>query len=178
MTITTARVVDDVVYQLGALDALARLEGTQVRSVKPHGALYHRLSLDEDCAGALAEAVMAYDGRLRLVLRAGCRGIAVATAVGLTTVAEGFCDRGYLADGSLAPRSLDGGRVGDPDAVARRAVRLALDGVAETIDGTELRLMPSTLCLHGDTPGAAVLAAAVRRALTEAGVGIAPPGRQ
>jgi 5-oxoprolinase (ATP-hydrolysing) subunit A len=90
-------------------------------------------------------------------------------------VAEAFCDRGYLANGSLAARAGDDGRLSDPEAVARRAVTLAVDGVVETVEGTELHLVPSTLCLHGDMPGAWRLAAAVRRALSAAGVRIAPP---
>jgi 5-oxoprolinase (ATP-hydrolysing) subunit A len=165
-----AEVTDDVVYQLGALDGLARAVGATVRSVKPHGALYNRMAVDEPCARAIAAAVAGYRSELVLVVPAGSTALAVARDEGVPVVAEAFCDRGYRADGSLAPRGEPGSLVVDPDEAARRAVALAVDGCVIAVDGTELRLDCDTLCVHGDTPGATAIAAAVRRALGEAGV--------
>jgi UPF0271 protein len=143
------RVAEDVLYQVGALDGIARACGTTVRSVKPHGALYSRMAVDEGCARAVTVALRDYGG-------------------------EGFCDRAYLADGTLAPRSAPDSLVVDPDEAARRAVSLAVDHRVTALDGTVLSLDCDTLCVHGDTPGAAIIATAVRRALEEAEVAVAP----
>jgi UPF0271 protein len=168
-----AEVADDVVYQLGALDGLARAAGATVRSVKPHGALYNRMAVDEPCARAVAAAVAGYRSELVLVVPAGSTALAVARDEGVPVVAEAFCDRGYRADGSLVPRAEPGSLIVDPDEAARRAVALAVDGRVIAVDGTEFRLDCDTLCVHGDTPGATAIAAAVRRALGEAGVTVA-----
>jgi UPF0271 protein len=168
-----AEMADDVVYQLGALDGLARAAGATVRSVKPHGALYNRMAVDEPCARAIVAAIAGYGSELVLVVPAGSTAVAVARDEGVPVVAEAFCDRGYRADGSLAPRTEPGSLIVDPDEAARRAVALAVDGRVTAVDGTELRLDCDTLCVHGDTPGATAIAAAVRRALGEAGVTVA-----
>jgi 5-oxoprolinase (ATP-hydrolysing) subunit A len=170
---SSAEVADDVLYQVGALDGIARACGTRVRSVKPHGALYNRLAADEPCARAVAGAVAAYGEGLVLVVPAGSAALAIARDEGVAVVAEAFCDRGYLADGSLAPRSAPGALVADPAEAGRRAVALAVGGRVTALCGTELRLDCDTLCVHGDTPGAATIAAAVRRALRDAGVTVA-----
>jgi UPF0271 protein len=175
MDLPLRQVVDDVVYQIGALDGLARMEGVRVRSVKPHGALYSRMAGDEECTGAVAEALLAYGGGLRLVLPAGSRALTVAAAAGVTAVPEAFCDRGYLADGSLAPRGTPGALVAEPAEAARRAVLLATRGTVTALDGTELSLAAQTLCVHGDTPGAVAVATAVRDALARAGVALTAP---
>jgi 5-oxoprolinase (ATP-hydrolysing) subunit A len=168
-----AEVADDVLYQVGALDGIARAGGTIVRSVKPHGALYNRLAADEPCARAVAGAVAAYGNGLVLVVPAGSAAVAIARDEGVPVVAEAFCDRGYLADGSLVPRSAIGALVVDPAEAARRAVALAVDGHVTAVDGTTLELDCDTLCVHGDTPGATAIAAAVRRSLGVAGVAVA-----
>ncbi len=92
----------------------------------------------------------------------------------MAVVAEAFCDRAYLPDGSLAPRSAPGSLVLDPAEVARRAVSLATGEGVRAVDGSRLALDCDTLCIHGDTPGAPSLGAAVRRALSAAGVALAP----
>ncbi len=176
MDVAPPRVADDVLYQVGALDAFARVEGTVVRSVKPHGALYHRLSRDEAVAVAMGEALRSYRPELVVVLAAGSPALGVLEELGLAVVAEGFCDRGYRADGSLAARGEPGALVTDPWEAAERAVSLASSGTVRTVDGSEMRLDVRSLCVHGDTPGAASIAAAVRKALEEAGVEVAPVG--
>lgn len=167
------QVADDVVRQIDALDAVTRAAGTAVRSVKPHGALYHRVAVDEECAAAVAAAVRGHRDGLVLVLPAGAPTRAVAQGMGVPVVAEAFCDRGYLPDGRLVPRSDPGALVLDPDEAARRAVSLAVDGDLEAAGGARLTLACDTLCVHGDTPGSVAIATAVRRALVEAGVTVA-----
>jgi UPF0271 protein len=170
-----ALVVDDVLYQIGALDALVRAEGGRVASVKPHGALYNRLAGDETCAALVARALLALDPGLRLVLPAGSPAVGAARSAGARVVPEAFCDRAYRPDGSLAARDTPGAVVSDPETAAGRAVRLALDGQVRSVDGSDLRLVPETLCVHGDTPGAFAVARAVRDALAGAGVHVAAP---
>jgi UPF0271 protein len=168
-----ARIAEDVLYQTGALDGVARACGTAVRYVKPHGALYHRMDSDEACARAIAGAVRAY-GDLVLVVPAGSAAGTVAEALGVTVAAEAFADRGYLDDGRLARRGTPGALLTDPDEVAGRAVALAVHGEVRTVTGARIEVRAATICLHGDTPGAAGLATRVRDALGAAGIGLRP----
>ncbi|HJQ42992.1 MAG TPA: 5-oxoprolinase subunit PxpA [Jatrophihabitantaceae bacterium] len=164
----------DVLYQLGALDACARAAGERVRYVKPHGALYNTAADDLEQAVAIASAVAAFDSSLPLLGLPASQLESAAAAHGLPFVREAFADRGYLATGRLVPRDEDGALVTDPDAVATRAVRFATEGTVQSADGTVVEARPQSLCLHGDTPGAVAIARAVRTALTDAGVDVAP----
>jgi UPF0271 protein len=172
MDLAPDRVRADVLYQIAALDGIARAEGSRVRSVKAHGALYNRMAVDEDCAEAVALATRDLAPDLWLVVPAGSRAVEVARSVGLLVAQEAFCDRRYEPDGTLASRSHPDALVTEPTEAATRAVKLALDHEVETLDGTTIRLTPSTLCVHGDTPRAADVARAVRSALEAAGVSV------
>ncbi len=167
---------DDVLYQLAALDGFARVAGDRVRYVKPHGALYHASVSDEGQAGAVVAAVASYDPGLPVLGAPGSALLRLATGAGLRAVAEGFADRGYLPSGALMPRDRPGALVTDPDLVARRAVRMVVQGSVLAIDGSEVSCAVESLCVHGDTPGAVELATAVRAALAEAGVPLMPFG--
>lgn len=160
----------DVLYQLGALDGLARTAGAQVRYVKPHGALYHAVVHHEAQAAALVEATTAYDPDLAVLGLAGSALLAAARAAGLRTVSECFADRAYRADGSLVARTEPGAVIADAQAVAARAVRMACAQEVVAEDGTVVTVAAESICVHGDTPGAVGIAQAVRTALTEAGV--------
>ena len=164
------QVRDDVLYQLGALQALCHAEGEPLRHVKPHGALYHAVTEDPASAEAVAEAVAAFDAGLPVVVRAGSRAEEVMEAAGLRVLPEAFLDRGYLPDGNLVPRHRPGALLHDAEEIAERAVRLARDRSVIAIDGSEVRLEAATLCLHGDGIGAAAIARRVRDALAAAGV--------
>ena len=166
-----------IVYQVGAVAALARAGGAELRHVKPHGALYNRSARDAATAESVARAVRSVSADLVLVGLAGSVSLQAGRAAGLSVAAEAFADRAYEADGSLRSRRLPGALVTDPAEAAARAVRLAVDGEIETADGTLIRVEADTLCIHGDTPGAAGIARAVRAALESAGVAVAPlPG--
>ncbi|GAA5034733.1 5-oxoprolinase subunit PxpA [Microbacterium fluvii] len=161
----------------GQLDALAAA-GADVRYVKPHGALYHAVSADAAAARAVVAAVVALSDSLgRAVPVLGLDGPIVreSAAAGLPFVREAFLDRGYLADGRLVPRGAPGDLLHDPDEVAARAVRLALTGDVMAVDGSVVTADAVSLCLHGDTPAAVLMARAVRAALEAAGVGVAAP---
>jgi UPF0271 protein len=165
---------DEVLYQIGALDALARAAGSAVSYVKAHGALYNTAAVDEAQAEALVNGVRAYDRRLALLCPPDSQVSKHAAAAGLDAFAEGFADRAYTADARLVPRKRWGAVLHDPDAVAGRALRMATTGEVESIDGGQLTLRLDSLCVHGDTPGAVQLAKVIRESLTEAGLVPAP----
>ncbi|WP_235531075.1 MULTISPECIES: LamB/YcsF family protein [unclassified Nocardioides] len=149
----------DVLYQLSALSGIAAAAGGAVAYLKPHGALYHAVSSQEAQADAVIAAVVAFGG-LPVLGLAGSPFLSRVAAAGLPTVGEGFADRAYLPDGGLVPRSEPGAVLVDSSAVAAQAVRLAQSGDVQS------------LCIHGDSPGAAASAAAVRAALSDAGIAV------
>jgi UPF0271 protein len=168
-----AELADAVLYQIGALEAFARAAGTRVAYVKPHGALYNATVGHQTQAGAVIDGVCAF-GRLPVLGLPGSCLLRLAEAAGLPAVVEAFADRGYTPDGTLVPRDRPDALLVHTDDVVERAVRLATRGEILAGDGSVLRVRAASLCLHGDTPGAVAHARAVRAALTEAGVRLAP----
>ena len=164
----------EVLYQMAALDGIARAEGGRISYVKPHGALYHRAARDPVQAGAIAAAITAYDRSLPLLTLPGCAAATVAAAEGLTVIAEAFADRAYDDDGMLVPRGRCGAVLTDAAVVAARAVAMATGRKVESAAGLAIRICPRSLCIHGDTAGAVELARSVRAALEQAGVRVAP----
>ncbi|KRF34461.1 hypothetical protein ASG94_15375 [Nocardioides sp. Soil805] len=165
---------NDVLYQLGALEAFARVAGTQVRYVKPHGALYNAIVHHEEQAMAVAEAVRRYDPTLPVLGLPGSVWLAAAEGAGLTPVAEAFADRAYTAEGTLVSRREADSVLHDPDHVAERTVRMATRHEVVAADGSVVSVRAGSVCVHGDSEGAVAMAAAVRRGLEEAGVRLAP----
>ncbi|MCQ9385666.1 LamB/YcsF family protein [Brevibacterium sp. 50QC2O2] len=165
-----AELADEVLYQIGALEALARSAGTRVAYVKPHGALYNRIVHDPVQAQAVVDGVKAFGGDLPLLLLPGSIAIERAAAAGLRTVGEAFADRNYNPDGTLVSRSEPDAVIADPDAVAARVVELARTGTIIARDGSPLRMEAESLCVHGDSPGAVELARRIVASLQEAGV--------
>lgn len=175
---TPDQVRTDTFYQIAALDGFCRAAGVKMQHVKAHGALYNRAVKDPATAEAIAMAVRAYDPTLLFVALPGSTLAKAGEAQGLTIAREGFVDRAYNADGSLASRLLEGAVIHDAELAAERAVRLVTEGKLTAIDGTELELEVDTLCLHSDTPGAAEIARAVRRAFDAAGIVVRPMREQ
>ncbi len=163
---------DDVTYQIGALEALARVAGARVAYVKPHGALYNATVHHQAQARAVVAAVAAYDETLPVLGLPGSRLLAEAERAGLRPVREAFADRGYTPEGTLVPRSEPGALLEDPVEVADRVLRMVRDGEVEAVDGTVVRVDAESVCLHGDSPGAVQMAAAVRAGLDEAGLSV------
>ena len=161
---------NDVLYQLGGLEAFARVAGTRVRYVKPHGALYNAIVHHEEQAQAVAEAVRRYDPTLPVLGLPGSVWLEAAAAAGLTPVPEAFADRAYTAGGTLVSRREPGAVLEDPDHVAERSVRMATRQEVVAADGTVVAVTAGSLCVHGDSAGAVAMATAVRRGLQEAGV--------
>ena len=160
----------DVVYQIGALQALARTAGSELGYVKPHGALYNTIVTDRDQARAVAEAVHAVDPGLPVLGLAGSVFFAEAERLGLRTVAEAFADRSYQPDGSLVPRGAPDAVLRDPGLIAERALAMVHNGEVTAVDGTVIRIEVESVCVHGDSPGAVGIAGAVRERLLAGGV--------
>lgn len=174
MSATPEQIEHDVLYQLGALHAFCKVAGTRVRFLRPHGALYHRCASDPEAAAAAVRSAAAFDDTLGVVAPPNSALLHAAQAVGLEVVREGFADRRYTADGRLHPRAAGGAVLSDRDDVVAQAVAIATGGDVITVDGTAIKVVADTICLHGDTPGAAGMANAVRSALQAHGVTIAP----
>ena len=170
MNVSPHDVADMVLYQVGALAAIARVEGATVRHVKPHGALYNMSVRRRDIAEAIAGAVLSLDPALLLVGLPASELLSAGSRLGLQVAAEGFADRSYEPDGSLTPRQVKGSVISDHSLAASRAVMMARDGRITARDGSELAVSIDTICVHSDTPDAAGLAAAVRRELDRAGI--------
>ena len=168
----TVELADDVLYQLGALEAMARVAGTRVRYVKPHGALYNATVHHEAQARAVVDAVRAYDPSLPVLGLPGSQLLAAADRAGLRPVREAFADRAYTPEATLVPRSQDGAVLHDPDLVARRVVRLVTEGRMEAVDGSVVDVRAESVCVHGDSPGAVAMASAVAAALAAEGVSL------
>ena len=166
--------VNDLIYQLGALDALARVAGTRVGYVKPHGALYHSAVAHDEHAAAVVEAIRLFDPSLPLLCQPGTRLTRLAEAEGLAVRYEGFVDRAYTADGLLVPRDEPGAVHDDPTRAARQAIDMAITGTVVAVDGTVVPMPVHSLCVHSDSPGAPALARATREALEAAGATLAP----
>jgi UPF0271 protein len=165
---------DDVLYQIGALEAFCRIAGGRVAYLKPHGALYNTAAVDEGQASAVVAAVGAYDRGLPVLCQPGSVLARLAADAGLSVVGEGFADRGYRADGTLVPRSVAGAVIHDPEVVVARAIRMAVEGVVATAEGQLVPCPVASICVHGDTPGAVELAGRVRAGLIAAGRSVAP----
>ena len=160
--------------QVSALAAITAEVGAELVHVKPHGALYNVAAADLMTARAIARAVRAVDRRLRLVGLAGSKLLAAAAEIGLVAASEAFADRRYAADGSLAPRGRAGAVIEDPAEAAEQALRIVRDGEVAAVGGARVGVHAETLCLHGDTPGAAAIARAVHERLRAAGVDVRP----
>lgn len=174
MAATPGEVADFVLYQIGALSAIAAAEGVRLAHVKAHGALYNMAARDAALAGAIAGAAAAFDPALVLIGPPGSELLRAATAAGLPAAGEGFADRSYEPDGSLTPRTRPGAVLDRADIVVERAIRMVRLGLVTATDGSELTLRVDTICIHGDTPGAGELSRRLRDGLEAAGISVRP----
>jgi UPF0271 protein len=162
---------DYVLYQAGAMKAYAEAAGAQLQHVKPHGVMYTMVQEDTGLAQEVADAVAELGEGVILLLASKTVAEAAAQA-GVPFVPEGYVDLDYGSDGKLVIERVK--QLREPDAMAERAVRLATEGRVPTLDGGELELEASSICVHGDAPNAPEIAAAIRRGLESAGVTLAP----
>lgn len=172
MDIEPARLTADILYQIGALDALARSVGGRVSYVKPHGALYNSIVTHDQQADAVITAVRSFGGDLPLMGLPGSLSVRRAADAGLAVITEAFADRGYRRDGSLVPRTEPGAVLTDSAEIAARVVRMVQTGTVLAADGSVVEVAAESICLHGDTPGAVDHARTVREALRAEGIDI------
>lgn len=168
MTCSPEEVENMLLYQMGALDGICRAEGTQVRYVKPHGALYNDMMRKPDLLRAVMKAVIAYCPSLPLMLmstRDNRSAQALADELGITLWFEVFADRAYDAAGMLVSRTLPGAVHHDADTVVAQAVSLARGEALTATDGSALMLRADTLCVHGDNAGSVAAVQRIRQAL-------------
>lgn len=167
-----AELADEVLYQIGALDALAGSKGSAVTYVKPHGALYNTIVHHEEQAQAVIDGIKAFSRDLPVLLLPGAVAIEKAEKAGLRAVREAFADRNYNPDGTLVSRREPDAVVSDPDAVAARVVQLARERTLVARDGTTIDIDAESLCVHGDSPGSVELARRIVGALRDADIEI------
>jgi len=170
MNPTSEELKSDTIYQICALQGLAKAAGTAVRYVKPHGALYNTISHNNRQAADVIAAIKDVDPTLILMALSGAPIVEQARTAGLTVVCEAFADRAYNANGRLVSRHLPGAVIQDPDLVASRMLHLINYGRIAAMEGTEIELEAQSICVHGDTPAAVQIARAVRDALNRGGV--------
>ena len=164
----------DVLYQIGALEAFARVAGSRVRYVKPHGALYNAIATHEEQAAAVVRAVVEHDRTLPVLGLPGSVWLQQAQDAGLPVVREAFADRAYTPQGALVSRRLPGAVLHDADEITRRCVAMAMGETVTDVEGGPLTLSPDSICVHGDTAAAVDIARRVRDGLGAAGVRLAP----
>ncbi|WP_395405286.1 LamB/YcsF family protein [Arthrobacter sp. UC242_113] len=172
MDVDPRELADDVVYQIGALQALAATAGTRVRYVKPHGGLYNAIVHNTAQARAVVDAVKSVDPGLPILGLPGSEVLRLAEEAGLRAVSEAFADRAYNPDGTLTSRSQTGSVLDDPEAVAARVLQMTAGEAISAIDGSDLLINAESVCVHGDSPGAVAMAVAVKSALDAAGITI------
>jgi UPF0271 protein len=172
LDVSPVELADDVVYQIGALQALASAEGTRVQYVKPHGGLYNAIVSHTAQAQAVVDAVKSVDPGLPIMGLPGSEVLRLTEEAGLRAVSEAFADRAYNPDGTLVSRSQQAAVLHDPAEVAEHVLRMATEGSVRAIDGSILKIRAESICVHGDSPGAVAMATAVKSALEGAGVSI------
>lgn len=162
----------DVIYQIGALQGLARAAGTSVRYVKPHGALYNAIAHDLAQADAVIAAIRAVDPTLALMALAGSPLVAHARAAGVSVICEAFADRAYQADGQLVSRSKAGAVLHESEEIAARMLAMARDGTITAITGERITIEAQSICIHGDSPDAVAIARQVAATLRGGGIAL------
>ncbi|OBJ55902.1 LamB/YcsF family protein [Mycobacterium sp. 1423905.2] len=170
--VTAEDLLADIVYQIGALQAIAHAAGCAVSYVKPHGALYNTIVDHREQAAALAKAVHVVDPTLPVLGLAGSAFFEEAGRVGLRTVPEAFADRAYTAEGRLVSRRQPGAVLHDPAEIADRVLAMVTSGKVTAVDGSRLDIAVESVCVHGDSPGAVQIATAVRDRLHQAAIDI------
>jgi UPF0271 protein len=173
MRVSPQEMYDLVVYQAGAVEAFARAAGAKLHHIKCHGALYNMAAVDEGLSEAMVRA--AKDLGVMLYVLSNSKNFLIAKKANIPVAGEVFADRGYSDDGTLAPRDKPGGMIEDKEESVKHALRMVEEGIVVSLSGKRVPVAADTLCLHGDQPGAAEFAVAIRKAFAERGIAIAAP---
>jgi UPF0271 protein len=170
MKMSAEEIYNLIIYQIGALSAIAKACGTKVVHVKPHGALYNIASKDKEIADAVASAVADVDPSLILFGLAGSSLVKAGKERGLLVAEEVFADRTYQQDGSLTSRTQSNAMIHDPDLAISRVIRMIREGKVESVDGTDIEMKADSICIHGDEPQALHFAVKLKAALMAEGI--------
>jgi len=174
MICSPEEIYTDTLYQIGALSSFCTAAGTELQHVKAHGALYNTAAKDVEIALAITRAVKDFREDLILMGLANSLFEKAAKEMEVPFASEAFADRAYQEDGSLVPRKIEGSVIHDSQVAAERVIRMVKEGTVETITGKIISLKPHSICLHGDTPEAVEMSAAVREALIREGIQVVP----
>jgi UPF0271 protein len=172
LKIEAKEVAESVFEQVRGLAEIAESCGARVVHVKPHGALYNQAVKNRQLAAAIANGVAQWSRDVVLVGLAGSSMLKVFQEAGLRVAAEAFADRRYEPDGTLRSRKYEDALIRDPQEAGKQALGMVKRGVVTAIDGSEVPVAAQTICIHGDTPGATKIAAAVAQTLRQAGVAL------
>lgn len=174
MKISAKEARNYILYQVGALSAFCTSAGLELQHVKPHGALYNMAAYDEELAKGIIDGLLNVRPRPILLALSGSNLARMAEQAGLSVAHEVFADRAYNRDGTLVPRGRAGAVLVDPEAIAKRAIRMVKKGEVETIEGDVIKLRADSICVHGDNPRATEIVIRLAEALNEAGIAIVP----
>ena len=174
MKVTAEEAYAYVLYQLGAIDAFVRANGSKLQHIKPHGALYNQACKDQKLASAICRAAQAFDPALIVLAPYSSAFRTAAEAIGQPFAAEFFADRAYLPDGSLVPRSQPGAVIHDPEEACRRVLQMARQGTVMCNDGSELSMRCVSVCVHGDNEAALATVRSIRAALEREHIQLRP----
>lgn len=174
MDLSSEEIKNMMIYQIGALQAIAHFEGMSLKHVKPHGALYNMMVNDEILGTSVVEAILGIDKNLILVALPNTKIIDIAKKMGLRVAREGFADRAYNSDGTLVKRSIEGSVIHDAEIITERVVRMIKEQEIESIDGKFFNLQIDTICLHGDNENALNIIKEIRKVLEREGIKIKP----
>lgn len=175
MKITAQEMYDLVVYQAGAVEGFARAAGVKLHHVKCHGMLYNMAANDEALSDAMVRAVKDLGGGIILYCLSESRNFALARKAGIPVAGEVFGDRGYMDDGTLAPRGQPGAMIEDAAQSATQVLGMIEEGIVTSLSGKRVKVAADTLCLHGDQPGAVAFAKNLRRVFEERRIRVAAP---
>lgn len=169
---TPEELVNDIIYQVGAVREFGRRHGIRLQHVKPHGALYMEAAVNEDLSRHMIESLAAISGDLLIFCMGTSKTYEVAKRLGQPVIREFYADRDYGDDGSIVFTR----RVArpDPEEIAQKCLRACVEGKVTTVTGKDIDIAFESICFHSDTPGAVEIGRAIRAALTENGINIAP----
>lgn len=176
MDVAIPDLINDIIYQIGALEAFCRRHGVALQHIKSHGSMNNMADADRRIADAIIEASMAVWPEVPNMVKPGTHLHRAALDRGAPFVLEVFADRGYHRDLTLVSRKRPDAVIADPQMAAERAVRMVVEGKVTTVEGDDVDIQAETICVHGDTPGALEIVRAVRRALEAEGIEVAPLG--
>lgn len=174
MNATPKQVYDFTLYQLGAISALASVNGIRLSHIKPHGAMYNMAAKSRELSDAIVKAIADFDDELILLALSGSEMINSAKENGIKYACEVFADRAYEADGTLRPRSLEGAMIEDENEAIARVIRMIKEGKVTAYTGEDVDIEAHSVCVHGDGAKALDFVKALNDAFVENDIKIVP----